>query len=455
MALPMNNHKLLLSLALLVILLAVGGVALPWKVLAEKKLIAVFEAQGFRNVHLTVSTLGLDGIALKNVSFGSPAPLTLQDVTIGYSLPDLWHGRLSALVIKGLTLQVHQNDKKWALAGLENWPAGSQNKAAISVPVTSDQLAAIPLDGATLANSNLHVVSPQWQMDVPLQLTWQKLPIPRLSYVAAVLKFKTHEMEINTGEALAEATLHEGEKKWTGQWQIRDIALKGGTTPVPVLQGAGTLLIQADLAKLAGEFKSADKNYRGSFNVEYLLNAPEKSSLTLLDATVPWNSGILSVQNVEVPLAGKKPVEVNLKVQHVSVDALMQMLTGKRASATGTVSGIVPMTIGADGSIVFHQGNLQAEEPGTIVMQPDAIPGDNAQIVLVRDVLKNLHYTHLSIAVDSNKGKTLSILLTLEGNNPDVYKGRPVKLNVHLTGDMLSLVQQSIMPFINPEQLLQ
>ncbi|MEI7668740.1 MAG: YdbH domain-containing protein [Pseudomonadota bacterium] len=450
-----SKHRLIKSLAVLAALLAIVAVALPWKFWLEKRLITMFEAQGFQNVHLTVSALGVRGISLKDISVGSNTRLTLEDITIGYSLPELWRGDLRELNIKGLTLQAYHAPDQWTIDGLDNWLNSSNGKANASIPVTFDQLSSIPLVGAKLENSNLHITSNQWQIDIPLQLAWQKLPVPKLTYQAKALTFKMHDLDISTGETSLESILHEDDKKWYGEWRMKDILVQGGAVPIPVMEGKGSLTAHAEDISLLGEFKSADNSYKANFSMEYDLNSSEKSLFTLREAIIPWNSGTLSVHNVRMPLAGKNPTEFNLKVQRVSVDALMQMLTGKRASATGTVSGNIPVTIGTDGGITFHQGSLRAEQPGTIIMAPDAIPGDNEQIVLVRDILKNLHYNMLFIAVNSDKGNKLSVLLTLQGNNPDVYEGRPVKLNVHLTGDMLSLIQQSIMPFMNPQQLLQ
>jgi hypothetical protein len=455
MSLKLSKHKTLKSLALLVALFAVAAIAVPWKFWAGDRLTNMLEAKGFKNVHLTVSALGVRGITFKNISVGGITPLILEDVTVGYSLPELWRGDLNALTIKGVTFEVNHNDGKWAIGGLESWQNSSNTKTEISIPITTDQLGSIPLDNAKLENSHLHITSDQWQADIPLQLIWQKAPVPKFIYQAKALTFKMHDLDISMGETSFEAMLHEDNKKWEGQWKMKDIALKGAAVPIPAMEGKGTLTAHVKSISLMGEFKSADNSYKANFSMEYALNSPEKSLFTLREAIIPWNGGTLSVRDVKVALAGKNTTKINLEVQHVSINALMQMLTGKRASATGTVSGSIPVTIGTDGGITFHQGSLQAEQPGTIIMAPDAIPGDNEQINVVRDVLKNLHYSNLSIAVNSDKGNKLSVLLTLAGNNPDVYDGRPVKLNVHLTGDMLSLIQQSIMPFTNPQQLLQ
>ena len=436
-------------------LCAMAAVLLPWRHWVEERLVTMLEAQGFQNVHLTVSTLGIRGIVLNDISVGSDTPLKLGNITIDYSLSDLWQGHINDLVVKGLNLEAHQNQNQWAIPGLENWSHDTKENARASIPVTFDKLSAIPLDSIKLEDSSLHIASSQWQMDIPIQLAWQKTPVPKLTFQASSLRFAQHELETTSGETALEATLNESDKKWDGSWQIKNIVIKNGGFPIPVIEGKGVLTAQADNVFLAGQLKSADNGYRADFNVTYALNVPEKSLFTLVDATLPWNGGTLSAHDVRMQLAGKHATNFTLEVQHVSIDALMQILTGDRATATGTVSGTLPITIGEDGSVIFHQGNLKAENPGTIVMKPEAIPGDNEQVTLVREILKNLHYTNLSIEVNSGKGNALSVLLTLEGNNPDVYEGRPVKLNVHLTGDVLNLIQQSVLPFTNPTQFLQ
>jgi len=435
-------------------LLAVLILILPWKFWIGERLITIFEAKGFQNVHLTVSKLGLQGIALKNISVGHETPL-LENMTVSYSLPDLLKGNMNELAIKGLNLETHQNNDQWIFSGLDGWPPHTANdKINIGIPVTLSQLSTIPLDRIIFEESHLHIASKQWQMDIPILFTLRKNPTPQLSYKSDGLNFKMSDFDIITGKTSLEAILNQDEKKWTGQWQIKDITFKDNTLTVPVIQGNGTLVAYTDNMNFLGKLESADKSYTAEFNIEYALNAPEKSEFILTNASMPWNSGTLSVQNVRVPFFERKAVKANLKVQHASIETLIQMLTGKHASATGTVSGTLPILISENGEITVQQGGLGTEQSGTIIMSPDAIPGDNQQITLVRDILKNFHYTHLSIAVDSNKNNRLSILLALEGNNPDMYQGRPVKLSVHLTGDVLNLVKQNMMPFTNPEQFL-
>jgi len=133
---------------------------------------------------------------------------------------------------------------------------------------------------------------------------------------------------------------------------------------------------------------------------------------------------------------------------------LMQTLTGSRVSATGTMSGNIPVIIRPDGSYTLGKGQLKADSNGSMSMPSEIIPGDTEQMDLVREILGNLHYSVLSASVYTSGKQGVVVRLALEGNNPDVYGGRAVKLNVNLTGDILDFIQQNAMLLTKPEQLL-
>jgi hypothetical protein len=441
----------ILCLLLIMALAVVAAVFVPWKSAMEGQLKAMLEAQGFRNVQLTVSGLGFKSVTLKDISIGEPRPLILKNLTLNYSFAELWSGRLGEMVLSGLDIEGHLEGSQWKVKGLEGLLPDTKPAAGFSVPMEVDRL--IPFEQGKLEASQLRLSGP-WELSVPLNISWQKKPQPEFTYQGTGLSFKASPLEITTGEASARLALKAESKQWQGPWQLKNVAVKGAATPLPALEGAGDMVVQADATMIKGRFKSADNSYATEFRLDYAPNAPKKSRFTLIEAILPWNEGRLSVQNVLVPLEGKRDLSFPIKVEHVSVDALMQTLTGKQASGTGTVSGALPVTIKADGTILVHEGNLKAEAPGKITLSPEAIPGDNEQVALVREILKDLHYTLLSITMENGPDQKSSVLMTLEGRNPAVYDGRPVKLNVRLTGDVLNLVQQSIMPLLDPRLLL-
>ena len=240
-----------------------------------------------------------------------------------------------------------------------------------------------------------------------------------------------------------------------GTWQVKSLKIKNNDFSLPILNGIGTVFAQADNLAIQGQFENADHTHKLRFQMDYSFRDPDKRVLTLLSAVMPWSGGEVSARDVKILIEGQQALDVKLKLERVSVDALLQQLTGNKASATGVISGTLPVTIDKDGAVAVHKGALQTQSPGILALSPDVIPGDNPQVAFVRDVIKDLHYTRFSLRLDSDKNNKLSVLMALYGNNPAVQAGRPVELNVHLTGDMLNFVQQNLIWLSDSRKLLE
>lgn len=238
-----------------------------------------------------------------------------------------------------------------------------------------------------------------------------------------------------------------------GTWALSDIVLRDAPLDMPPLHGEGTLQRRGGTYTVEGVIQSADATVKADFTLDYPQDGTQ-ARLVVHSAVLPWNGGRLRARGVAVPLAGKSPVSFKLEVQEVPLNTLLQQATGNRASATGVVSGTIPVTIARDGTFTLHAGKLQAQEAGTVSLQPDVIPGDNQQVAVVRDVMQDFHYRSFVLTLDSGKDKKMSMLLSLSGNNPDKYNGREVNLNVRLTGDVLSLFQQSVTTITDPRKFL-
>lgn len=456
---PARRHFFLPVLGLTLLTLIVAGFVMPWPRLVGDVLRQQMEAQGLRNVRLTVEALGLDGIKLRDISIGDEPPLRLPVATVAFKLSDLWHGKLQTLRLDGLEFAATQQDGKWAVTGFgqptqDNGQNVSSQAVGIGLPMTAQHIAAIPLEAATLSHGALRLTAPAWSLALPLELDWQKQPTPSLTYHGDSPTFKMGALTVTAIKLSTAITLNPVQKQWSGAWQLEGLALQGSPLAVPSLTGTGTLSIDADTVKLAGCFDDAAKAWHGCFKADISLKNATQSRLTITSGKLPWTGGVISVQNVAIPLSGKADIQVPVQVKGVSIDTLMQQLTGKRATAQGVVSGTLPVTIKANGAISIAQGQLQAEAPGVIAIDPTAIPGDNDQVALVREVLRNLHYTLLAIGIDNGKDNKPTVTLTVEGRNPDVQNGRAVKLQVHLGGDVLEFAQQGLMSFTDPKQLL-
>lgn len=455
MTVAIFKHWLALIFILFLILGAGTYTFCPWKILLESKIKTILQEQGFTNAQLTLSDIDFHTLTVRNIEWGDgPTLQALTQLTLDYSIWDLLTGHLKNLSVTNLKVNVKQVDNSWIFAGLTFAPTTSDTP--LSVPVTKDQLAVIPLGHAALVNSHLNVTAPSWSVDLPVQMIWHKKPSPELTFQSKSFSFKTKQAEIQTGPINTKIELSSKDKSWKGAWGVKDIQITLSEMPIQILNGNGTLLITKDKLLTQGTFTSTVSKTLLKFKISYSFSNPSNATLTVSKAVMPWSGGAITVNDIKLPLLGDpQRLNLNLKLKDLSLNALLQQLTAKRASGSGQISGNLPITIEPDGSLLVHKGKLYAEGEGLIHMSPDVIPGDNAQISLVRDVLKNLNYTKLSINVQSDTDNGLSVLMKVNGNNPDVSNGRPVQLSVNLTGDVLDFVQQNMTLLTDPRKYLE
>ncbi len=451
----LKKHPLKFTTAVIIMLIAAAVIFVPWKIIAQQKIVELLAQNGFEGSTLDITHIGLKSAQLEHLRLSKDASPLFDKMTINFSPRDLLAGRVNHLAFSGLNVELQQNAGGWWLNGAALHTVKATDKPApIVIPVTKEEVYSFGLDAAELQNSAVHLTTDAFKLEAPLVIMFQKFPETTIDVVSKNMQLKASGVTMNAGQLHMKAELDTAENKWKGAWEIDDVETKGQDTLIPTLVGSGNIEASANTIVMDGRLDSADKTTRSSFVLNYPLGMPEKAQLRLNSASMPWNKGMISIKNTVIPLNGKEAIHVILNVEHVPVNALMMMLTGKETVATGDVSGSIPVTIAPDGKISIGQGKLAAEKPGVISLSPESIPGDNEQITLVRDVMKNLHYSVLSIGIDSDKDHKLSVLLAVEGNNPDVAEGRPVKLNVQLTGDLLNLVQQSLLSLIDPRAFI-
>ncbi len=440
--------KFLLALLLLVFLFVGALFLVPWNSVLEGRVIAMLHSKGINDVALTIDTISFNQANLSNVTIGGDTPITLQSVTLNYTPRELLNGTLDDVSLTGLTVQLNQTDAGWTVGGLPATPKTSDEPFVLSRFVTS-----LPFARLSVTNSTLVLNGTAISGTIPFALSLSKGEKTEIDLATQSTTLTAGNADLPLGTLTANAQPTQNDN-WAGSWALSSLDLND-LTPMPTLHGAGTLALENNALSMAGNLDSADKTYRGAFGLILDPAAPQNNKATITAASFPFKEGRLSTRNVVIPLSGTAPIRAAVDVQQVSVDALLQTLTGSRVTATGTFSGSIPLVINRDGTYSLGKGGLKADGAGTIQMSPEAIPGDNQQVALVRDILSNLQYSLLSVNVENSKANQMTVKLSVEGKNPDVLDGRAVKLNINLTGDLLDFVQQNIMLLTNPEKLLE
>ena len=434
----------------LIVAIIAAAFFMPWKSLVQSQLERYLANSGVRHPAVSVSGLSLSGIELGDISFGEKNHLTLKNVKVDYSLRSLLNKTIQGISLSDLTVEMEKQAGRWVVYGLEDVSPGKAGDAAFSLPVTLQAFSGLPA-AITLDKGLLKLHMENLQMEAPANVQWQTSPA-HVALQSEGLHVKGAAFQL-TANAKLDASLDTGKAQWDGTWQVSDIVLAGAPVAVPPLTAVGTLRATADSATLEGNLQSADKTYALRFALRYDMTHPQTSTLTLRQGQWPWGGGLLAVDSATIPFSGKG-FTFPVQIKNIAVDEVLKILTGGKAQATGTISGMLPLIAKADGTVLLGQSRLTAVGAGKIVMQPDAIPGDNEQITLVREIMKDLRYTVLGVEGQNEAGNRLSVTLLLEGSNPAVLNGRPVKLKVHLTGDVLDFLKQNIANFTDPKTLL-
>lgn len=442
----------LLIAGLILLFLGIGVFALvPWNRGLEWQIVSALEGRGFSDISLHVSGLGWRSIVLDDISFGGENAVRLENVKIDYSFTGLRSGRLESMTILSPRFIVRQQGAGWVVAGLENVQSAPSSEP-FTISSLNHIIQKIPFDRVMIEKGEVSVQADSWSLLLPLTMTFDRA-LHKISYKAEGAQFTKGALTARAGDLTADVDFDEASQSWTGAWTIDQVNIEGAATGVPVMAGSGTLRAADNAVNVDGVLQSEDRSHRLQFGYALSFDPERPSVFTLVSGDMPWKEGRLTLKNVKIPLGQSRAINFSIQVEHVSIDELLGAMTGQRVTATGYVSGVIPLTINKKGELIFGEGQLSAIEPGMISLPPDIIPGDNEQIVLARNILADLNYTGLSIALNNDNQGNLGVTMNVEGHNPAVYDGRAVKLNVNLTGDVLDFIKQNAILFTRPQDL--
>lgn len=429
-------------------LIAIASAAMTTRTFIENRLVENIAAHGFANPYLELENIGIGSSNIAKISFGDDKIFSIAKLTASYDPQKIISGKLNEIAITGINAEAYQKDEKWQLGGFENFGGSGQQTA-----ITPDALKALPFNSLKIGDSSLKIGADNIAAKIGFGLAFVTSPTPKLDFNTSAFDISAGKIKASIGGAGVEITATDS-ASWQGRWNIDAISVFETPLELPPLSASGDVTIEGNSIKLSGTANDDSKSYDAAFSLDYDI-AAKSGSLTISKLSMPWHDGTVGLINGVIPLEEGSESTVTLKVEHVSIAELMQTLTGENANATGMVSGSLPVSFSTAGGLKIHDGKLVADQPGTISIKPELIPGDNAQIKTAREILQDLHYENLSISVMENGGNRLAILLSVEGKNPKVQKGHPVKLNVTLNGDMLSLVNDNIAAILNPHKLLE
>lgn len=174
-------------------------------------------------------------------------------------------------------------------------------------------------------------------------------------------------------------------------------------------------------------------------------------------STWEWANGRLQTAGAVINLYDPKLPDMTLSAQDLALEELLSGLLQQGLSATGRLSGTIPVHFTEDGKAMIRNGRLDTKGGGVVRYVPgDESPlqkGSSFQTDLLLQAMENFHYDTLYMTINSKTPSELEVGLHVKGRNPELYSGQTIELNVQLTGNLLDVVQSGMDVYSLPERL--
>jgi hypothetical protein len=156
-----------------------------------------------------------------------------------------------------------------------------------------------------------------------------------------------------------------------------------------------------------------------------------------------WAGGQVSAEPFSFDLDNIN-TEVTLQAQGVSLEEILLEFPVEDLTATGVLDGTLPIRLRGE-TLFVDNGRLQSRGPGTIrYAPPDSGEVGDASLQILFDAIRNFHYDEVAVTLNGGSTGDLAIGLAIAGNNPDLFDGYPIDLNVNVSGDLADILRQSV-----------
>ncbi len=153
---------------------------------------------------------------------------------------------------------------------------------------------------------------------------------------------------------------------------------------------------------------------------------------------------------------GAKSRRMVLTVAEVDLSRLVEMTKLDGLSATGTLTGTIPVVISGD-VVAIDDAHLVSTVPGVLRYRPSEPPtgllAASQSMELVLKALNDFRYNELSMTLNGRAGGDLVATLRILGSNPDLYGGYPIEFNLNVTGKLDSILDDALAGYQIPDRI--
>lgn len=172
------------------------------------------------------------------------------------------------------------------------------------------------------------------------------------------------------------------------------------------------------------------------------LNAPLRGQLRIDDNQLNLLNGVVSLRS-DVYHLDSESLLFYVDLSQLDIARLLAEYPAAELEGSGLLSGVIPIRWTSEGFFV-DQGSLASHPPGGQIQYRSARIREMAQNNVILDVvmeaLDDFHYSELSGVIGYQEDGKLSLGLVLQGNNPALENGRPIRLEVNIEEDLPALL---------------
>ncbi len=181
----------------------------------------------------------------------------------------------------------------------------------------------------------------------------------------------------------------------------------------------------------------------------------EQARLAIEEARVDMLGGRFAVgPAIFDPTADRQRATVRLT--GLDMETLLAIAAIDGATASGRVSGEIPLVVSRDGFSVAN-AVLETDAPGVLryapAVPPPALQDGGEGVSLMLEALKNFHYDVVSLAVDGRSGDEWSVKLHVEGKNPNFMDAYPFVFNLNLSGKLDEIIRTGLQSYELPARV--
>ena len=474
------------------VLLALFGVSRLLPDLLGASASSAIRGAGFADAVFTVEHVGWEGLDAR-LRLGGDTGTTeagqgVDAIRLEYSPAGLAAGRVDRVTLTGARLSLRVGPEGVELLGREAHggpPATVPGwLSALRLPVAElavdDAVLSLtsPLGAATVPLSG-HLTSPgEGRLDGRLELSL--LPIgPRATAelrarsgpsgltvdldaragLAGALTLGGESYALD-GDARLQARVRHDGKGLDGSAEVRvaGLSLRGPAFTVSGVNGLVALSSLDPVLTPPGQWLSANSIDVGLPLTEALVSFQVRRGerLAIEQAEVRWAGGRLRMLPASFA-SGDRRRSLTLEADGLDLEQVLAQFEVQGLEATGTLGGRIPVELEGSG-VRVEGGRLQAAGTGRVRYDPADPPaflgggGDSGTAVL-REALRNFHYDELALTIDGVLGKETVVGLKLKGANPDFQGGRPVALNVRLSGALDRILRSGLRSYQIPDSV--